>query len=27
VAWLPADERIVAALLDDAVARHRRDHC
>lgn len=27
VAWLPADERIVAALLDDAIARHRRHSC
>lgn len=27
VPWLPADERIVAALLDDAVARHRRAYC
>lgn len=27
VVWLPADERIVAALLDDAVARHKRAYC
>ena len=27
VPWLPADERIVAALLEDAVARHRRGAC
>ncbi|HZJ40547.1 MAG TPA: NUDIX domain-containing protein [Demequina sp.] len=27
VPWLPADERIVAALLNDAVARHRRAVC
>jgi len=27
VTWLPADERIVAALLNDAVARHRRHSC
>lgn len=27
VAWLPADQRIVAALLDDAIARHRRSAC
>ena len=27
VAWLPADERVVAALLDDAWARHKRDYC
>lgn len=27
VRWLPADERIVAALLDDAIARHRRGAC
>ncbi len=27
VPWLPADERIVAALLNDAVARHRRHSC
>lgn len=27
VMWLAADERIVAALLDDAVARHRRNRC
>ena len=27
VPWLPADERIVAALLDDAVARAKRAWC
>lgn len=27
VPWLPADERIVAALLEDAWARHRRSYC
>lgn len=27
VAWLPADEPIVAALLQDAWARHQRDYC
>lgn len=27
VRWLPADERIVDALVDDAVARHRRAYC
>ena len=27
VQWLPADERVVAALLDDAVARHKRGSC
>lgn len=27
VAWLAADERIVAALLDDAVGKHRRGSC
>jgi 8-oxo-dGTP diphosphatase len=27
VRWLPADERIVAALLDDAWARHKRSYC
>ena len=27
VQWLPADEPIVAALLDDAWARHKRDYC
>ncbi len=27
VRWLPADERVVAALLEDAVARHRRGNC
>jgi 8-oxo-dGTP diphosphatase len=27
VAWLPADERIVAALLDDAVTRAKRAWC
>ena len=27
VDWLPADERIVAALLDDAWARHKRSYC
>lgn len=27
VTWLAADERIVAALLDDAVGRHRRNSC
>ncbi|MBC7298435.1 MAG: NUDIX domain-containing protein [Demequina sp.] len=27
VPWLPADERIVAALVNDAVARHRRSSC
>lgn len=27
VAWLPADKRIVEALLDDAVERHRRAYC
>ena len=27
VAWLPADEPIVAALLEDAWARHRRSYC
>lgn len=27
VAWLPADERIVEALLEDATARHRRAYC
>ncbi|WP_062077306.1 (deoxy)nucleoside triphosphate pyrophosphohydrolase [Demequina globuliformis] len=27
VAWLPADKRIVEALLDDARDRHRRAYC
>jgi len=27
VPWLPADEGIVAALLNEAVARHRRHSC
>lgn len=27
VRWLPADERIVDALVDDAVQRHRRAYC
>ena len=27
VKWLPGDERIVAALLEDAIARHRRAYC
>ncbi|SEJ66053.1 (deoxy)nucleoside triphosphate pyrophosphohydrolase [Demequina mangrovi] len=27
VPWLPADKRIVEALLDDAVERHRRAYC
>ncbi len=27
VKWLPADERVVAALLEDAVARHQRGSC
>lgn len=27
VGWLPADERIVAALLEDAWARHKRAYC
>ncbi|WP_084079426.1 (deoxy)nucleoside triphosphate pyrophosphohydrolase [Demequina sp. NBRC 110057] len=27
VAWLPADKRIVDALLEDATARHRRAYC
>lgn len=27
VHWLPADERIVAALLEDAIAIHRRGVC
>ena len=27
VAWLPADERIVAALLEDAIAMHKRGAC
>ncbi|NYI40035.1 NUDIX domain-containing protein [Demequina lutea] len=27
VRWLPADERIVAALLDDAIAIHKRGTC
>lgn len=27
VPWLPADERVVAALLEDAVARHKRGTC
>jgi len=27
VDWLPADERIVAALLEDAWARHKRSYC
>ncbi len=27
VTWLPADERIVAALLDDAIAVHKRGAC
>lgn len=27
VAWLAADKRIVAALVNDAVARHRRNSC
>lgn len=27
VTWLPADERVVAALLDDAIARHRSASC
>ncbi len=27
VAWLPADEPIVAALLEDAWARHKRSYC
>ena len=27
VTWLPADERIVAALLDDAWERHKRSYC
>jgi 8-oxo-dGTP diphosphatase len=27
VAWLPADERVVAALLEDAIATHKRGVC
>ncbi|NTV39149.1 MAG: hypothetical protein HGA51_04220, partial [Demequinaceae bacterium] len=27
VAWLPADVRIVAALLEDAIAIHKRGTC
>lgn len=27
VTWLPADERIVAALLEDAIAVHKRGAC
>lgn len=27
VAWLPADTRIVEAVMDDAVDRHRRAYC
>ncbi|WP_062210463.1 (deoxy)nucleoside triphosphate pyrophosphohydrolase [Demequina oxidasica] len=27
VAWIPADERIVNAFLEDAKARHRRAYC
>ena len=27
VAWLPADKRIVEALITDAVERHRRAYC
>lgn len=27
VAWIPADERIVDAFLEDAKARHRRAYC
>jgi 8-oxo-dGTP diphosphatase len=27
VAWLPADKRIVEALIDDAVDRHRKAYC
>ncbi|MGC4175290.1 (deoxy)nucleoside triphosphate pyrophosphohydrolase [Demequina sp.] len=27
VAWLPADKRIVEALIEDAVERHRRAYC
>ena len=27
VTWLSADERVVSALLEDAIARHRRSAC
>jgi len=27
VAWLPADKRIVEALIEDAVERHRKAYC
>jgi 8-oxo-dGTP diphosphatase len=27
VAWLPADKRIVDALMTDAIERHRRAYC
>jgi len=27
VPWIPADEEIVEALIDDAVAKHRRGYC
>jgi len=27
IAWIPADERIVDAFLEDAKARHRRAYC
>ena len=27
VGWIPADNRIVSAVIDDAAARHRRAYC